>query len=120
MFEFSHLRAPLLAAVPALALLTSGCSPSYTCEHDFGLSRGTTDFSNCLVHEEADLMQRGALLSQIGHDLTEQSRQQPVFAPMAPMTFPTLNVSPPMSPPPQRHYCDGFATGNGTFSATCN
>jgi hypothetical protein len=100
----------LIVAAAAAVLLTSACAPSYVCEHDYGLSKGTESFSNCMVHEEEVKLQRSAILMQIGHDLMEQSREGQR----------RLTDSAPLNPFPQQHYCQGQATGNGTFSATCN
>ena len=109
----------VLIVATAVIALTSGCA-SYRCEHDYGLSKGTADFSDCMVHDEELNLRRAALLNQIGDELLE-TYHQPVYAPLAPATLPPpLNVSPPMSPPPHRHYCDGYVQGNGSFSATCN
>lgn len=90
-------RKGLIIATAAIAL-TSGCSPSYTCQHDYGLSKGTADFSNCMVHEEEMNTLRAIALIRAGNELIEMSR--PVYAPT--------------------HYCQGSDNGNGSFSATCN
>jgi hypothetical protein len=117
MFKFSLIRAPILAAVPALALLTSGCSlySAHVCEHDYGLSKGTSDFSNCMAFEKVLNLRRAAILSQIGDDLRTS---QP--APMAPMPVQYPNPPPIIQPPPQPLYCQGQSSGFGQFTATCH
>ena len=92
----------VLIIATAVIALTSGCA-SYTCEHDYGLSKGTTDFSNCMVYERALNLRRAALLGQIGDDLLRTYHHPVVYA-----------------PPPQQYYCQGSVQGNGSFSATCN
>ena len=83
----------VLIVATAVIALTSGCA-SYRCEHDYGLSKGTADFSDCMVHDEELNLRRAALLNQIGDELLE-TYHQPVYAPLAPATLPPpLNVSP--------------------------
>ena len=102
----------VLIVTTAAILLTGGCSPSYRCQRDYGLSKGTADFSNCMVHEEEVNLRRSAILSQVGDQLLQMSRP-PVYAPIAP---PTINYPTIL----QTHYCQGSNNGNGSFTATCN
>jgi hypothetical protein len=74
------MRKVLIIATAAI-LLTSGCSPSYTCQHDYGLSQGTADFSNCMVNEEALNLQRAAALMQLGQQLRQQAYPHPPAEP---------------------------------------
>ena len=54
----------------AAALLTSGCA-GYTCEHEYGLAKGTSDFANCVSQERQLNVLRAAIIlkavSQLGN-----------------------------------------------------
>ena len=106
-------RKVLIIAIAVIAL-TSGCA-SYTCEHDYGLTKGTSDFSNCMASERLLNLQRAALLNQIGDDLL-QTYNRP--AP-APLTIQWPDPPPIIQPPPHPLYCQGRSMGYGQFSATC-
>ena len=89
-----------LLLTTAVALL-SGCSAAYTCEHGYGLTMGTTKFSNCvsaLVQEQELNIQRSIVLMQFGAQLMQVSR--PHYAPS--------------------HSCQGYVQPDGSFSADCN
>jgi hypothetical protein len=101
------------AGLALVAVLTSGCSAGYICEHDYGYTKGTPPFGHCVAEENDRIVTTLATAAAIW-----AATHPPVV--VDPPALGWAGPQLPVATPPQQLYCRGSVNQFGGFTANCD